>query len=264
MKTELTQWTLTQIFMGLSLLNIIRYTIFAGGAFVIFWGLLARRLSHRRIQKRLIKNRQIIRETGYSLISILILAMAGTFIIWYRRSESPVLFGDHTTDSAGISWMTVLALILLHDAYFYFAHRFMHLPGLYRLTHIIHHRSIQPTPMAAFAFQPAEAFLQSFFLIVVFLIHPVSIGSVAIFLFYSLIMNITGHLGYEIFPAGFTRNPWTWWSNTPTHHAMHHRYVNCNYSLYFNWWDRLLGTNHERYHEAFDSVTVGKGLEKES
>jgi sterol desaturase/sphingolipid hydroxylase (fatty acid hydroxylase superfamily) len=32
---------------------------------------------------------------------------------------------------------------------------------------------------------------------------------------------------------------------------MHHRYVNYNYGLYFNIWDRLMGTNHPRYEEEY-------------
>jgi sterol desaturase/sphingolipid hydroxylase (fatty acid hydroxylase superfamily) len=35
---------------------------------------------------------------------------------------------------------------------------------------------------------------------------------------------------------------------------MHHKYVNSNFGLYFNIWDRVMGTNHERYHEEFEAV----------
>jgi len=35
---------------------------------------------------------------------------------------------------------------------------------------------------------------------------------------------------------------------------MHHRYVTCNYGLYFNLWDRLLGTNHPQYHQQFEAI----------
>ena len=35
---------------------------------------------------------------------------------------------------------------------------------------------------------------------------------------------------------------------------MHHRFVRCNYGLYYNVWDRLMGTNHERYEDEFDRV----------
>lgn len=36
---------------------------------------------------------------------------------------------------------------------------------------------------------------------------------------------------------------------------MHHKYFNCNYGLYFNIWDRIMGTNHENYFDTFREVT---------
>jgi sterol desaturase/sphingolipid hydroxylase (fatty acid hydroxylase superfamily) len=30
--------------------------------------------------------------------------------------------------------------------------------------------------------------------------------------------------------------------------------VKGNYGLYFNWWDRLMGTNHAKYQERFEKV----------
>jgi uncharacterized protein (DUF2147 family) len=35
---------------------------------------------------------------------------------------------------------------------------------------------------------------------------------------------------------------------------MHHEYFHYNYGLYFSWWDRLMRTEHQKYHEAFDEV----------
>jgi lathosterol oxidase len=61
-------------------------------------------------------------------------------------------------------------------------------------------------------------------------------------------------LGFELFPSGFTTNKLTRWHNTSTHHNMHHKYFSCNYSLYFNVWDRLMGTNHAKYEETFEEV----------
>ena len=40
--------------------------------------------------------------------------------------------------------------------------------------------------------------------------------------------------------------------NTTTNHAMHHEKMRGNYGLYFNVWDRLMGTNHAEYEERFD------------
>lgn len=262
MKIDITQLSLLEFFLGISVMNGLRYLIFSGGMFLLFWGVLSNRLRNRRIQKKAIKLSQVLRETGYSFSSIFILGLSATFLTWYRRSGMPTLIEGNAIDAGWFIPAVTFLLIVLHDTYFYFAHRLMHHRKLYRLTHIVHHRSLQPTPLAAFTFQPTEAVLQALFVLVVNILYPVPIASLAAFLFYSLIMNILGHLGYEILPSGFTRSRWTMWSNTPTHHAMHHRYVHCNYSLYFNWWDRILGTNHEHYHDAFEAVVAGVGLEE--
>src|SRR4029077_10168023 len=78
--------------------------------------------------------------------------------------------------------------------------------------------------------------------------HPLAL---AISGLYMILMNVMGHLGYELFPKSFVRNKWLNWQNTYTHHNMPHHYSKHNYGLYFNWWDRLMGTNHPRYREEF-------------
>jgi Delta7-sterol 5-desaturase len=43
--------------------------------------------------------------------------------------------------------------------------------------------------------------------------------------------------------------------NTPTNHIMHHETMRGNYGLYFNVWDRLMGTNQAGYEDRFREVT---------
>jgi sterol desaturase/sphingolipid hydroxylase (fatty acid hydroxylase superfamily) len=43
--------------------------------------------------------------------------------------------------------------------------------------------------------------------------------------------------------------------NTPTNHIMHHEKMRGNYGLYFNFWDRLMGTNHPDYEHRFEEIT---------
>jgi lathosterol oxidase len=72
---------------------------------------------------------------------------------------------------------------------------------------------------------------------------------------WQIAFNVFGHCGYEIFPRWFLQSWAGKFLNTPTHHAMHHEKVGANYSLYFNIWDRLLGTNHPDYESRFEQVT---------
>ena len=68
--------------------------------------------------------------------------------------------------------------------------------------------------------------------------------------------NVLGHTGYEFFPPWLMNTPLKWFFNTPTNHAMHHEKLRGNYGLYFNLWDRLMGTNHADYEARFREVTT--------
>ena len=66
--------------------------------------------------------------------------------------------------------------------------------------------------------------------------------------------NVISHSSYEFYPKGFTRNSWFRFKTATTHHNMHHAKFNGNYSLYFTWWDTIMGTEFKNYHETFDAV----------
>jgi Delta7-sterol 5-desaturase len=76
-------------------------------------------------------------------------------------------------------------------------------------------------------------------------------------------LNVLGHLGFEIYPKGFTKHSLLGINNTSTHHNMHHSLTNCNYGLYFNFWDKWMGTNHKKYHETFEKLASQKAITKE-
>ena len=64
-------------------------------------------------------------------------------------------------------------------------------------------------------------------------------------------INLYGHLGIELLAPGFAAHPLFKVLNTTSHHHQHHTSTNYNFGLYFQLWDRLLGTNHPRYAQTF-------------
>jgi lathosterol oxidase len=53
-------------------------------------------------------------------------------------------------------------MILLHNVWFYFTHRFfMHNTRLFRLIHRMHLRSVNPSPFAALSFHPLESEIET-------------------------------------------------------------------------------------------------------
>jgi sterol desaturase/sphingolipid hydroxylase (fatty acid hydroxylase superfamily) len=101
---------------------------------------------------------------------------------------------------------------------------------------------VTPTPWAVYRFQPAETIIQFAFYPLILLVIPIHVGVLIIFLTYNILVNTGGHAGFEFIPDRM-KNHWFFkWSNCVTHHDIHHSKFNFNFGLYFNFWDRLMGT----------------------
>jgi Delta7-sterol 5-desaturase len=136
----------------------------------------------------------------------------------------------------------------------------MHHPKLFKHFHRFHHRSITPTPFAAYAFAVPEAFVMALFMPFWLLFVPTSVWVIVAFLNIMIIRNAMGHAGFELQPRWWLSTPMTRWINTTTHHDLHHAgSFSHNYGLYFTWWDKMMGTEHPHYHETFENVVARKG-----
>ncbi|GIV33000.1 MAG: sterol desaturase [Chitinophagales bacterium] len=231
-----------------------RYLIFAGTTFSLFWIIFRRRLLHRFIQKKFPPRSRIIKEFLYSMSSIAIFSLIGVAVFIAVKNGYGQLYRDIDTYGWPYFFLSIVLAILLHDTYFYWTHRLMHHPAIFRLVHLVHHRSTNPSPWAAYAFHPFEAVIQGLIGPLIVFLMPIHVYALLAFAVYQITYNVFGHLSFELFPRGFTRS-FMFWHNSTTHHNMHHKYFHCNYSLYFNWWDRLMKTLHPRYDEVFDEVT---------
>jgi Delta7-sterol 5-desaturase len=83
--------------------------------------------------------------------------------------------------------------------------------------------------------------------------------AILIFFLISTVINVYGHLGYEIYPAWLIKSNVGKWLNTSVSHNMHHKYFNGNYSFYTRIWDVLFGTIHPGYDNAMDGILTKKG-----
>jgi Delta7-sterol 5-desaturase len=232
----------------------LRYLAFAGSLFLIFYIWKRRDWFKYKIQQKFPDNKRILKEIGYSFLSIAVFSIVGTTIFLLRKNGYTQMYLDINAHSPGYFLFSVVAFIVIHDTYFYWTHRFMHWKKIYPYVHKIHHLSTNPTPWAAFAFHPLEAVIEVGIVpLMVFLIpiHPLAL---LIWVLYQTGMNVLGHLGFEIFPSGFTTGKVSKWHNTSVHHNMHHKHVTCNYGLYYNFWDRIMATNHAHYSEEFERV----------
>jgi sterol desaturase/sphingolipid hydroxylase (fatty acid hydroxylase superfamily) len=132
----------------------------------------------------------------------------------------------------------------------------MHHPRLFRLFHLTHHRSTNPSPWAAFAFSPLEAVVEGSIIFVIAFLIPLHHYAILAFLLIMTIYNVYGHLGYEIYPRWLVQSRFGKWLNTSTNHNMHHKYFRGNYGLYFRFWDEFLGTTHPQYDQTLHQLVV--------
>lgn len=223
----------------------------------LIWGLLRPWIASRKIQPKFPRWRQIRREVLYSMQSIVIFSLNGSLVALGIEKGIFKVYSD--IGEYGIWYFiasTILALII-HDTYFYWVHRAMHHPKLFKHMHRTHHRSRNPTPFTAYAFDAPEAVVMAAFLPIMVLFLPLHHVSIGLVLAIMILRNAIGHCGFEVFPRKTLRSPWLSWNTTVTHHDMHHRYNRSNYGFYFSWWDKLMGTEDPEYEEHFERATAG-------
>jgi len=231
-----------------------RYFLLAGIFYFVFYIWKKRTFWYSKIQQRYPENKHILREISYSMISVLIFGAIIFFTIVAGKNGYTRVYQHIDQHGYFYFFFSIILMIFLHDAYFYWTHRLMHWKPLFRIAHKTHHLSINPTPFAAYAFHPIEAVIEVGIIPLIAFVIPYHPVALMIFTIYSLLLNVIGHLGFEIFPRGFASHKLFKWHNTSTHHNMHHRLPRCNYGLYFNIWDRLMKTNHPEYEQSFDGV----------
>ena len=176
----------------------VRYAFFASLAWLLAYVLFRQRWWHRKIVARAPLAADVRREMRDSAITLVIFGAVGAATVlaikagWTQMSFQP----RHWAWSVG----SVAAAILLHDAYFYWTHRMMHHPRLFRRFHRTHHLSTNPTPWAAYAFSPLEDLVQAAIFPIVVLLIPIQPLGFAAFMIWQIIFNVAGHTGYEHHP----------------------------------------------------------------
>jgi Delta7-sterol 5-desaturase len=247
--------------------DVAEYLAFGIGAFALFWVVLHRMNAARQIARsRWPRLRQVLRELAFSISSQIVMAAVALYIL----IGTPQIMTNMMAapDWMGWLWVAVLPVVLLviDDAVFYWTHRAMHHPLLFRPIHALHHESHDPTPFTAFAFHPAEAVVQALnglaiaAALLVLPWHPVALG---IFGFCQIAFNVIGHLGYELYPAGWNRWPILRWKTPGLHHYLHHQMIGGNYALYFRWWDIWCGTELPNFEARYDRIFAAQSVRSE-
>ena len=164
-------------------------------------------------------------------------------MLWaMANGYAPVL-----TWAANPFWFVALFLLVpvWESFYFYWIHRLLHVPFLYRHVHALHHRNINVGPWSGLSMHPVEhvIFLGSVLIHWIVPAHPVHI---LYHMQYLTLTAATTHAGYE----GLLMKDKNRLKLGTFHHQMHHRYFECNYGSLEVPWDKLFGTFHDGTPEA--------------
>jgi Delta7-sterol 5-desaturase len=231
--------------------DVSRYVIFAVGFWALLWVVLAGPLKGRKIRAETPPAKQLLLEVLFSVRSVVVFSTVGvsTFLL----DKAGLLPGPALAASWGPVWffMALALMIIGHDAWFYWTHRLIHDPRLFRRLHRRHHKSHNPSPFTAYSFDMGEAAINAAFVPLWMLIVPTPWPVVGLFMLHQIVRNTMGHSGYELFPAAANGKPLFDWLTTVTHHDLHHAQAGYNYGLYFTFWDRVMGTEHPAYHAHF-------------
>lgn len=227
----------------LSVIIVARYLAIAG---FFYWALWKRpgNLLHARKLTDIVPPARLIRsEIRWSVIASVIYAIPGAIVIEAWKNGQTAIY----MDIAEYGWVWLLLSIaiylFLHDTYFYWTHRLMHRPRVFPVVHKVHHESRQPTPWAGFSFHPLESVVGAIILPILVFIIPIHIAAILFILVLMTVVSVTNHSGYELLPDSWLRSfvgrHWI----SAAHHNLHHQNYNCNFALYFRFWDKLMGTD---------------------
>lgn len=189
-------------------------------------------------------NQQIRKEIAWSLLSAAIYGIPSGIVTWGWQTHGWTrIYTD--VHAMPLWWMpvSVLLVLLLHDTWFYWTHRWMHEPKIFRMAHAVHHASRPPTAWAAMSFHPLEAITGAVVIPALVFLVPLHVSMLGFVLLTMTIMGITNHMGWELFPKALVHSRLGLWLITASHHNRHHESYRCNYGLYFRHWDHLCGTD---------------------
>lgn len=231
-----------------------RYFVIAGIPFILFYILFRDRFRKNKIQPRQARRKDFVREVLYSIMSSGVLSAEAALVLFTPLRQYTLIYVK--ADEYPLWWipMSLVISLVIHDTYFYWMHRAVHHPAIFRFVHLVHHQSVNPSPWSAYSFHFLEAVAEGAIVLILAFVLPMNVVTVILFTITSFIINVYGHLGYEVMPRGLRKSWWFGVINTSVYHNLHHSKFKGNYSLYFRHWDRWMGTEHPEYEELYDRV----------
>ena len=131
-------------------------------------------------------------------------------------------------------------LVIWSSFHFYWVHRLLHVPAIYKLAHALHHRNVNVGPWSGISMHPLEhlLFYTNFAIHLVLPSHPIHI------LFHGYMQSVhpvLSHSGFDQLVVRDKRRA----KIGDFFHQLHHKYFECNYGTVEMPWDRWFGSFHD-------------------
>lgn len=224
------------------LILVLRYFL-AAGFFHYYYNIKNKeKFLPRKLSRRPYKKKQLKREIKWSLISSVIFAFTGALLFFLYRNGFTNIYTELSLNDLWYFPLSLILVLLIHETYYYWIHRWMHIPSIYKRVHKVHHDSLAPSPWTAFSFHPWEALLEALILPIVLIFIPLHFSMLLFYLFFMTLSSVINHLDIEIYPEKFQKSYIGRLFIGATHHHHHHSEFNTNYGLYFTFWDKWMHT----------------------
>lgn len=254
-RLNITDLPILMIFICFLAIVVIRYVIVSG--FFQFWFYYAMkekwkqfRLSSHNVQKK-----QFITELKWSLLTSVIFALVGTLTFYLWKQGYTKLYTDISAYPIYYLPISLCIALFIHETYYYWIHRWMHKPHIFKYIHKVHHNSNTTSAFTAFSFHPLEGLLQAIILPLILLLVPMHIYVLFFQLIIMTFSSVINHLEIEIYPKRFQKNIAGKWIIGATHHSLHHKQFKYNFGLYFTFWDKWIKTESPLYNLKKEKIS---------
>ncbi|WP_299799538.1 sterol desaturase family protein [uncultured Ruegeria sp.] len=198
---------------------------------------------------------QVWDNVFWTLVSAVVCLSGWSILYFFLASNGwvPTLNGF----SASPVWFILFFFVLRfwQSFHFYWVHRLIHIPWLFKNVHHLHHRNVNVGPWSGLAMHPVESFCYFSSILIHFVLpsDPLHV----IFHMYSLSLGaLFSHAGFDKL---FVKDKQAIKAGS-FHHQLHHRYFECNYGSEEIPLDRWFGSFHDGTPEATKRIRARKKL----
>jgi len=139
----------------------------------------------------------------------------------------------------------IVLFMLVEDTAFYWSHRMLHHPAIYKYIHKRHHEFKATIGIASEYAHPLEGIFSN---VLPFMTGPLLVGyfwdlhvvTFWFWLFIRVVETTEGHCGYAFPFSPFSCLPF---QGGPERHYFHHSNNAGSYGSFFNYWDKIMGTD---------------------